>query len=285
VKQRLGLALLLALCPSYLHSEPYSYGVTKNATSSSLSWGMSSILPSIPGVDINGMVYRYTTNKETDADMKVHIGNRNANGEGYMFRKTDDWSGVPGNTIVRTFSFRNVPSVLWGDGSIEVEGEGSVENPVVIYSFRIDECYDEQSNPACPGYIKPVPKIPEIEVYAALEDDNVLEAIDTELDYEYDEEGNIISDEEEKETRLEMGLTASENALTMLRTQGQSEIIASMNLNTNLAMYYNSSINGGIYNDTAQLVDGNLPDNNRGLRNNLAQQVLHEKMVDMQYNK
>ena len=51
-----------------------------------------------------------------------------------------------------------------------------------------------------------MPKIPEVEVYAALEDDNVLEAIDTELDYEYDEEGNIIPDEEEeeKETRLEM---------------------------------------------------------------------------------
>ena len=279
--------LSLALWPSYSQCDPYSYGVTKNAASSSLSWGMSSILPSIPGVDINGMVYRYTTNKETDADMKVHIGNKNANGKGYMFRKTDDWSGVPGNTIVRTFSFRNVPSVLWGDGSIEVEGEGSVENPVVIYSFRIDECYDEQSNPACPGYIKPVPKIPEVEVYAALEDDNVLEAIDTELDYEYDEEGNIIpdEDEEEKETRLEMGLTASANALTMLRTQGQSEIIAAMNQSTDLAMYYNSSINGGIYNDTAQLVDGNLPDNKKGLRNNLAQQVLHEKMVDMQYNK
>ena len=114
-----------------------------------------------------------------------------------------------------------------------------------------------------------------------------MAAIDTELDYEYDEEGNIIpeDEDEEKETRLEMGLTASENALTMLRTQGQSEIIAAMNLNTDLAMYYNSSMNGGIYNDTAQLVDGNLPDNKKGLRNNLAQQVLHEKMVDMQYNK
>ena len=132
-----------------------------------------------------------------------------------------------------------------------------------------------------------MPKIPEVDVYAALEDDNVLAAIDTELDYEYDEEGNIISEDEdeEKETRLELGLTASENALTMLRTKGQSEIIAAMNLNTDLAMYYNSSINGGIYNDTAKLVDGNLPDNKRGLRNNLAQQILHEQMVDMQYNK
>lgn len=63
---------------------------------------MSSILPSVPGIDINGLIYRYTTNKETDADMKVHLGNKNANGEGYLFRKTDNWSGVPGNTIVRT---------------------------------------------------------------------------------------------------------------------------------------------------------------------------------------
>ena len=50
-----------------------------------------------------------------------------------------------------------------GAGSITVEGEGRVTDPVVIYSYRIDECYDEQSNPACPGYVKPIPVIPVVE--------------------------------------------------------------------------------------------------------------------------
>jgi len=81
-----------------------------------------------------------------------------------------------------------------------------------------------------------------------------------------------------------MGLTASNNALTMLRVQGQAEIINAINLQTDLAMYYNSTINGGRYGDVKTLTDANLPDNSKALRNNLAQQLLHEQMVQMQYD-
>jgi len=249
---------------------------------------MASVLPAIPGLDINGLIYRYTTVKNAKDDMLVHIGNKNASGEGYTFRETDDWSGVAGNTITKSFSLNNIPLANWGDGSIEVEGSGSIKDAVVIYSFRVDECYDGQSNPACPNYIKPIPVTPEIEIYAALDDKAVLDAIDTETNFEYDEDGNLIlseKDEEDDEDRLELGLMASANALTMFKTKGQSEIINSMNGKTNLAMYYNSSINGGIYNDNAQLVDSRILDNKKALRNNWAQQILHTKMVDMQYNK
>jgi hypothetical protein len=31
------------------------------------------------------------------------------------------------------------------------------------------------------------------------------------------------------------------------------------------------------------LVDGKIPENKRGLRNGLAQQVLHEQMMELQY--
>ena len=50
-------------------------------------------------------------------------------------------------------------------------------------------------------------------------------------------------------------------------------------------MYYNAKINGGTLSDATQLQDGELLDNKKALRNNLAQQLLHEQMVDMQYNK
>ena len=287
MKQRLGWALLLALYPSYSHSEPYLYGFSGNAAYYSLNWSMTPMFPDVPGLDINGLTYKYRTVKETDADMKVSVGNLNSAGDGYTFKEVDDWSGMPSNTIVKTFPIPNIPIENWGDGSITVEGEGTVEDAVVIYNFRIDECFDPQLNPSCPGYIKPVPDLPEIEVYAALEDDAVLDAIDTEQDYEYDEDGNIISedDNEEKETRIELGLIASENALTLFKTQGQSNIINQMNQQTNIAMYYNSAINGGIYDDVASLDGGSISDNKKGLRNNLAQQILHEQMVDMQYNK
>ena len=287
MKQKRVLVLLLALWPSYSSCDPYSYGTTGNAASTALSWSMSSVLPDIPGIDINGLLYKYTTVKDPDADMKVHIGNKNVDADGYIFRKTDDWSGVPGNTIVRSFPLSNIPAPQWGAGSIDVEGEGSVKDAVVIYSYRLDECYDEQSNPACPGYVKPIPVIPVVELYDVLEDEDAMAAIDADTDFQYDEDGNLILSEEEKEeeTRIEMGLTASANALTLFKTQGQDDIIMAINQQTNIAMYYNASINGGVYADTVGLADSEIADNKKALRNNLAQQILHEKMVDMQYNK
>lgn len=277
--------LLLALWPSYSSCDPYSYGTTGNAASTALSWSMSSVLPDIPGIDINGLLYKYTTVKDPDADMKVHIGNKNVDKDGYIFRETDDWSGVPGNTIVKSFPLSNIPAPQWGSGSIEVEGEGSVEDAVVIYSFRVDECYDEQSNPACPGYVKPVPVVPVVEVYDVLEDDDAMSAIEAD-EFQYDEDGELIlsEEEEEEETRIEMGLTASANALTLFKAQGQDDIIMAINQQTNLTMYYNASINGGVYADAPGLADSEIADNKKALRNNLAQQLLHEKMVDMQYN-
>ena len=278
--------LSLVLLPSYSYSEPYTYGATSNAASNALSWAMDSILPSIGGVDINGLLYRYTTVKDPDADMKVHVGNHNASGDGYTFRETDDWSGVPGNTIVKSFPLSNIPASQWGTGFVEVEGEGTVKDAVVIYNYRLDKCYDPQSDPTCAGYVKPMPVIPEVIVYDALEDDAVVDTLEAD-EFQYDEDGKLILDEEEEEeeTRIEMGLTASANALTLFKTQGQDDIIMAINKQTNINMYYNAKINGGTLNDAAGLKDGTIADNKKALRNNLAQQVLHEKMVDMQYNK
>ena len=286
VKLRLAWVLSLVLLPSYSYSEPYTYGATGNATSNALSWVMDSILPSIGGVDINGLLYRYTTVKDPDADMKVHVGNHNASGDGYTFRETDDWSGVPGNTIVKSFPLSNIPASTWGTGFVEVEGEGTVKDAVVIYNYRLDKCYDPQSDPTCAGYVKPMPVLPEVIIYDALEDDAVVDTLEAE-EFKYDEDGKLIldEDEEEEETRIEMGLTASANALTLFKRQNQSDIILAINKQTNINMYYNAKINGGTLNDAAGLKDGTIPDNKKALRNNLAQQVLHEKMVDMQYNK
>ena len=286
MKLRLAWVLSLVLLPSYSYSEPYTYGATGNAASGALGWSMDSILPSIAGVDINGLLYRYTTVKDPDADMKVHVGNHNANGDGYTFRETDDWSGVPGNTIVKSFPLSNIPASKWGTGFIEVEGEGTVKDAVVIYNYRLDRCYDPQSDPTCAGYVKPMPVLPEVVVYDALEDGAVVDTLEVD-EFQYDEDGKLILDEEEEEeeTRIEMGLTASANALTLFKVQNQSDIILALNKQTNINMYYNAKINGGTLNDAAGLKDGTIPDNKKALRNNLAQQVLHEKMVNMQYNK
>ena len=278
--------LSLALCSSYSYSsaDPFKYGASGNAARNALSWGMSSVFPPIGGIDINGLIYRYSTIKETDADMKVTIGNLNAEGDGYTFKETDDWSGVPSNTITKSFPLSNIPLESWGDGSITVEGEGTVKDATVIYTFRVDECYDPQLNPSCAGYVKPIPKLPVVEVYNALEDDAIINAIEDE-NFEYEETAEIPDEDEDddKPTKLELGLMSSQNALTMFKEYEQGEMINIINLQTNIQTYYNSSINGGIYEDKYQLSDEQMPDNKRALRANLAQQLKHEEMVNMQY--
>ena len=285
-KQKLGLVLSLALCSFYSYSsaDPFKYGASGNAARNALSWGMSSVFPPIGGIDINGLIYRYSTIKETDADMKVTIGNLNAEGDGYMFKETDDWSGVPSNTITKSFPLSNIPLESWGDGSITVEGEGTVKDATVIYTFRVDECYNPQLNPSCAGYVKPIPKLPVVEVYNALEDDSVINAIE-DKNFEYEETAEIPDEDEDddKPTKLELGLMSSQNALTMFKEYEQGEMINIINLQTNIQTYYNSSINGGIYEDKYKLSDEQMPDNKRALRANLAQQLKHEEMVNMQY--
>ena len=284
----MGLVSLLALCLccSYSSADPFKYGASANAARNGLSWGMSSVFPPIGGIDINGLIYRYRTVKETDADMKVTVGNLNFAGDDYVFSETDDWSGVPSNTITKSFPLANIPLESWGNGSITVEGEGTVEDATVIYTFRVDECYDPQLNPSCAGYVKPKPKLPVIEVYDALKDDAVVGAIDQE-EYEYPDEAEISEDDEDddKPTKIELGLMSAENALTMFQEYQQDEIIGIINNQTNLQTYYDLALNGGIYKDKYQLSQNQMPENKKTLRNNLAQQLKHEKMVDMQYNK
>ena len=122
---------------------------------------MTHILPEYAGLEVNGLVYQYTAVKDPESDMIVYVQNEYADGNGYIFRNADDWSGIPGNTINKSFVFPNLAAELWGPGSIEIEGDGSVEDPSVVYTYKYDTCYDPQTNPDCPGYEEPV-EVPEL---------------------------------------------------------------------------------------------------------------------------
>lgn len=289
---------LAVLLPSYSYSDsitPY-YGYTGNAAANGYTWGMNGVLPSgIPGLDINTIIYRYTPLKETADDMKVHVQNEHANGNGYIFRETDDWSGIAGGVEIR----KVVPVVptnraLWGDGSIEVEGQGSVSDASVIYNYKVTPCYDPQFDPNCPGYQRPEVDVPEVDydLYdASLNGDADQEQWDPN-DELYDE-GEELSDEElaeleaeeekDRKERLEKALSAADNSAMFANALAVSQMIDSINDAVNMNNYYAASIPGGKYSDTVVLVDKQLPENKRGLRNGLAQQLLHQKMVDMQY--
>jgi hypothetical protein len=294
-KKRLLLAL--AVCwPSYSYSEsitPY-YGATGNAAANGYTWSMDNVLPEPPGLDINGVIYDYTIQKDVNDSVNVHVQNENANGTGYIFRETDEWQpGSLGGTEIRKVVpvIPGIPRAAWGDGSIEVEGNGTVEDANVRYTYKVDPCFDPQSNPSCPGYQIQLPDIEVVDVnelYDATEDEAVriaTEETDSDVYEDNDRpENEDEEDEEEREIRLEKALAAADASALFAEAVAQAQILASINMAVNMTSYYASNVPGGEYKETVVLVDRKIEDNKRGLRNGLAQQLLHEEMIRMQYN-
>jgi hypothetical protein len=243
-------------------------------------------VPTLEGVDINGVFYRYTAIKQQGDPYTVSVQNQDADQGGYIFRSTDDWSGGSGGTIQKFVPVPYSPLGNWGTGSIEEVGVGSVQDATVLYSFRYNECAGQTDNPGCPGYIPPTPPAqPPINPYDALDDTAVASALEpTDPDLYYKEKDIEKSEEElEEGERLEKALAAVENALTIGNSMTQAAILQAMNTATNLNNYYAANINGGVYKDTLQMPIKKLPDSKFGARVGLAQQVLHEEMVKQQW--
>lgn len=68
------------------------------------------------------------------------------------------------------------------------------------------------------------------------------------------------------------------------QAQQQMEQLALMNYVPGFDTY-GIALNGGVYPDVAFYKPTTVPESKRGLRNGLAQQLLHEKMIDMQYRR
>lgn len=292
------LTAVLVVYSSYSYSEditPY-FGTTGNAAAGGHSWSMGTVLPTPPGLDINTVIYDYTIQKDVNDSVNVHVQNENANGTGYIFRETDEWeAGSLGGTEIRKVVpvIPNIPRSAWGDGSIEVEGNGTVEDARVVYSYKVDPCYDPQFDPNCPGYVTPAP--PEVEVfdvstlYDATKDENVNLSNDEQILLQENEETveeELDEDEEEEEKRkreYRLAMLADTNASQLFaENQRIEEMNRAMQVVVN-NQYSNRSVPGGQYKDTITLVDAEIKDSKSGLRNGLAQQLLHEKMISMQY--
>jgi hypothetical protein len=253
---------------------------------------MPDVLPEPPGLDIDTVIYNYTIRKETEDHVDVYVGNENADGTGYIFREHDEWrpGSLDGTEINKVVGVGGIHRDLWGDGSIEVQGNGSVEDPSLIYTYRVDPCYDPQFDPNCPGYVQPVVEITEIDlsqIYDATKDENI--DLEREVAVEQNEENLDENEKKKKEEeeelkrkyRLEKAMSTTDAAALFAENQRiqQMNQIADVNLTSYSAL----SLPGGTYKESVQLVDTQLPNSQRGLRNGLAQQLLHQQMVDMQY--
>ena len=290
-----------ALSSSFCYSEETSvagtgdvYGTTNNAAANGLNWVMANLLPAQAGLTIGNVFYRYTIDKETGDPLLVHVQNENAQGPGYIFRSTDDWSGLPGNTINKLVSIDNVPAELFGPGSIETEGFGTVKNPTVIYSYKYDECYVVLSNPDCPGYedalyqwmldqglfdAPPMPGDPYYDewVQLAMNREQVEEEEEDEDDKQRREESEAM--EEDSIRALNAGIDV-EGFVSAAQEQERMLLLSSVpQFNT----YYQQQIPGGAYPETVKLPDADIPDNRRAL-SNLASDEVHREMVRSQYD-
>jgi len=65
----------------------------------------------------------------------------------------------------------------------------------------------------------------------------------------------------------------------------QSYILALLNFNAGFNDYKGSLVDGTFYKDKDIYLDKTIPENQRGLRNGLANEILHNKMVDLQWQR
>jgi hypothetical protein len=250
-------------------------------------WYMSNILPQQAGLQVNSVFYRYTTVKNAEDPLLVHVQNKNALGEGYIFRSTDDWSGLPSNRINKNVPTGGIDIEYWGDGSIETEGFGTVEDVSVVYTYKYDPCFDPQSRPDCPGYKDPFDLgYYNVEVVDPLDDDYIQDEINRKAvlndDDQKDRDRKRVESKKKIDKRLENIMSIVEQALVTAEAQVQAAEFFAMKT---IPVSYSINISGGVYEESTRLIDSKLPENRNGLRNNLAQQLMHQEMVDSQYNK
>jgi hypothetical protein len=245
---------------------------------------MNNVLPEYYNLKVNGVFYTYTPIKNTEDAMKVYVSNANPNG-GYTFRETDDWSGKPGGVAIRkAIGFEYIPRELWGDGSIEVDGTGTVTDAQVVYTYRYEEgCSTPLDSPTCPGYADAVMDIvPDTiltNIYNALEDENI-DREESEVDYKEEEQEQ---EDKQEEDDLERALAINEETLEMGNNLAQNQMLQSMNNAIQMNTYYVMNIDGGKYNETVTLKDSNLPDNKYSAILNLSEDIKHNKMINLQY--
>lgn len=282
--KKLPLMAVLVCWVGYSYSS-YNYGSTNNAIpNTGLTWDMNDVLPNEHNLSVNGVFYTYKPIKNEQDAMLVHVQNKNPNG-GYTFRNTDNWTGkLGGIPIVKTIALEYMPKEVWGDGSIEVEGVGSVTDARVVYSYRYEDgCKNPLDNPTCPGYTDAVKDLiqepPTTTIYNALEDDSISQE-KSEVDYEEEEQEQ---EDVKEDSDLERAMAISEEALELGNNVIQNQLLKVMNNSVQMNNYYMKALDGGTYRETVVLKDSKLPDNKYQAILNLSEDIKHNKMVNLQY--
>lgn len=279
------VAVALLCFYSYSYSE-IKNDTSRNAASETMSWTMQNILPYTTGLTVDGIIYQYTTIKNTEDAMGVTIQNANSNGNGYVFRNRDDWTGLKGNTITKVVPVDNIPGSLWGRGEINIDGVGEVKNPSVFYKYRYDTCIiNPLSNPACPGYADAMVRNMKNDETTVISDEIKNSSGPSFLCLPTDViclENKANNDNPEKEKKNKDDNKKS--ATNLLLSRRDDAIASQLEVMSTIPELYKTSIPGGTYKDAPSYPEKSLPDNRNARGLGLGQERLHQKMVDLQYD-
>lgn len=255
---------------------------------------MGDILPVQTGLSVNGLIYQYTIAKDPTTDSWVTIQNLNSDGTCCVLSNTDDWSGLPGNTINNRLNFGAIPSLSMGDGSIFVTGDGTLSDVNIGYSFSFNTCVNPLSDPTCPGfreaYFQWLLDNGLIATGTSIDDLTVDQYIDDMLNQQADESDEEIIIEEPKDEKidkdtLEAKMSVVDINMKIAEAAKQNAMLDVLRMTpVSYDSYLNATINGGVYEETLVLQDTTLPDNASAMRN-LAQDSVHRTMVRSQYDK
>ena len=266
-----------------------------------LTWSMPGVLPegaygSLPyvKVEIHGLTYRYTMIKDPDTGVTVYVRNKDLDNDSYIFQEEDRWAeGNPGGTIQKFIRFPYTDASRFGDGSIDIEGDGNIVDAHATYNYKMT--VDDQlmmcsatplSDPSCPGfdqalldYLNSLDVNPDDPYY-----DEWVQANLSQND-EVEDPGPVkeTKEPEERLSNLEKDL-GGENTIEDLVDTTQEKLFTALALVPTIDPYYIIDIPGGEYKDALKLEDTEIPDNPRAMRS-LATDANHRKMVRSQYDR
>lgn len=245
-----------------------------SAPVNSNSWVMKNVLPNATGLTVHGIFYSYKVEKRVEDDFTVTLRNKDALNEGnYVFSKTDNWSGIPGNTLNRMVSLDNVSIERIGDGEFVTTGYGLLSQRNVVYHYRYDTCNNESTiTKECPNYKKPNYELVEIDFTNYVTEETKIK----------NDEDNIKGNESREEEKKNKDKKLIVNS--MLSKDDIKTSIDFQNLN-NIPGFdtYSVAIPGGNYKDV-NLPDARIVDSPSRRAFTFAQDRLHNSLVDLQYD-
>lgn len=188
--------------------------------------------------------------------------------------------------------------------TIESPAQVSITGDAVIDSVLAPPVTTSVTSVTSPISVIPVapspPPEPVVEVAAAVEEtteekqEEVASSVEAEAEAQINNSNASPSAEQKQNSKREKikqilaekgkELANDMSKATSMEAQrnAQNLVMSMMGFNPDFSAYKGEIPQPAFY-DQPQMPDAKLPTNNRGLRNGLAQQLLHEKMVEMQY--